>query len=422
MKTAMKTSSSESGEPALTKGTLWLMSLACGVSVANLIYNQPLLGDFATAFRATPEQAGQVATVSQIGYGLGLLFLLPLGDLVERRRLVLALTLLCAALMLATAFTPTLALLILLHLFIGVTSMSAQILIPMGVEMAAPEKRGQTVGTLMTGLLGGILLARTLSGLVADHFGWRAMYGLAAVIMLLLAGALALRLPHRPPTLKMSYKGLMFSLWDLLKSQPRVWPSTLVSALSFASFSAFWTTLSFLMMDHFHRGASEAGLFGVVGLVGALGAPLAGKISDRLGSALLVTASLIVCGLAFGLMWAVISIPALIIGVLLMDLGAQSVQVAEQSKVIALVPAARSRLNALYMVGRFAGGAAGSMIGALAWAHSGWAGVCGSAIAMTVVALIIHCLGVRKHREQSLPSHDAENLLRSEEVAECPLT
>lgn len=410
------------GDSGLPGGTLWLMSLACGVSVANLIYNQPLLGDFAKDFSATPEAAGQVASVSQIGYGLGLLFLLPLGDLVERRRLVIALTLLCAALMAATAFAPTISLLILAHLFIGVTSMSAQVLIPMGVEMAPPERRGHTVGTLMTGLLGGILLARTLSGVVADQFGWRAMYGLAAVMMVVLGGALALRLPHRPPALRMSYGKLMGSLWELLRTQPRLWPATLVSALSFASFSVFWTALSFLMMEHFHRGASEAGLFGVVGLVGALGAPMAGRISDRLGSAFLVTVSLIVCAVAFGLMWAWITIPSLIIGVLLMDLGAQSVQVAEQSKVIALVPEARSRLNALYMVGRFAGGAFGSVTGAIAWAHGGWTGVCVSSILMTALALVVHFFGSR-HAPQVRPgAHEAEDFLKSAEVAECPLT
>jgi predicted MFS family arabinose efflux permease len=416
------TAQNQTDTGALPKGTLWLMSLACGVSVANLIYNQPLLGDFARDFSATPEAAGQVATVSQVGYGLGLLFLLPLGDLVERRRLVIALTVLCAALMATTAFTPTLPLLILAHLFIGVTSMSAQILIPMGVEMAPAERRGHTVGTLMTGLLGGILLARTVSGVVADQFGWRVMYGVAAVMMVALAGALAARLPHRPPTLRMSYGRLMGSLWELIKTQPRLWPATLVSALSFASFSVFWTALSFLMREQFHRGASEAGLFGVVGLVGALGAPFAGKISDRLGSAFLVTVSLIVCAAAFGLMWAWVTIPSLIIGVLLMDLGAQSVQVAEQSKVIALVPEARSRLNALYMVGRFAGGAVGSLTGAFAWAHGGWAGVCISSILMTVLALVVHFVGARRALPDKPGTHEAEDFLKSEEVAECPLT
>ena len=402
--------------PALDGSMLFVMSLACGISAANIIYNQPLLGDFARDFHTDAGTAGQVSTASQVGYGLGLLFLLPLGDLVNRRKLVLLLTLGCAALMAGTAFAPSMGTLILLHLFIGVTAMSAQILIPLAVEMSPSEKRGHTVGMLMAGLLGGILLARTLSGFFSDHFGWRAMFGLAAGMMVVLAALLAAKLPHRAPTASMSYPELMKSLFGLVKTKRRIRPSTLVSALSFGSFSVFWTSLSFLMEDRFHRGASEAGLFGVVGLVGALGAPLAGKISDRLGSRFLIGASLVLCIAAFLLMGARVTIPMIVIGVLLLDLGVQAVQVAEQSKVIALVPEARSRVNALYMVGRFIGGAFGCFAGAYAWTHGGWTAVCAVGAGMSLLALLIHLAGKNYGVETQ-----AEKFTHGEEFAENPV-
>jgi predicted MFS family arabinose efflux permease len=314
---------------------------------------------------------------------------------VERRRLVLLLISACVLLLGTTASAPTLPFLILTHLLVGMTAVSSQILIPLAVEMTPAERRGHTVGVLMGGLLGGILLARTLSGIVSDHLGWRAMYALAAVIMGTVGLLLRAGLPHRPPILRMRYGTLMGSLWILLRTQPKLWSASLVSALSFGSFTAFWTTLSFLMMARFHRGATEAGLFGIVGLIGALGAPLAGKLSDRRGVAFTVTLALISSLFAFSLMGLRVTIPALVAGVLLMDLGVQSVQVAEQAKVITLLPDARSRINALYMVTRFIGGAAGSLIAASTWSAFGWAGVCVSALAMTLLALAIHLAGTR---------------------------
>lgn len=371
------------------------MAIACGVCVANICYNQPLLGDFATYFNATPAQVGWVAMASQTGYGLGLLFFLPLGDIIERRKIVFLLIYACAALLALTALAPTLWLLIAGNLLVGATSMSAQILIPLAVELSPPENRGHTVGVMMTGLLGGILLARTLAGVIGDHFGWRAMFGLATVMMIALAAALRGRLPHRPPVVAMRYRDLMVSLWHVFKSQPRLWRPAVTGALSFATFTAFWTSLSFLMAEQFHQGATETGLFGVVGLVGALAAPYAGKLADRKGVAFTVTVALVVILAAFGVMWAWVTIPILILGVLLMDVGVQTVQVAEQGNVLSLLPEASSRINTLYMVCRFVGGALGSLIGAAAWTHGRWPAVCGSAAALIGVALAVHFIGVR---------------------------
>jgi len=391
-----------SGSTALSERKLWLMAVACGACVANFCYNQPLLGAFATYFNATAAQVGWVAVASQIGYGLGLLFFLPLGDIIERRKLVLTLIYLCAAMLAATAAAPSLPLLILGNLLIGATAMGAQILIPLAVELSPANARGRTVGVLMTGLLGGILLARTLAGFIGDHFGWRAMFGLAAGMMVMLAVLLRDSLPHRPPTLTLPYGRLMRSLWDLLKTQPKLWRPALVGALSFATFTAFWTSLSFLMRDEFHRGSTETGLFGIVGLAGALAAPYAGKIADKRGPAFTVSIALVVIFAAFGLMWTWVTIPMLIIGVLLMDVGVQAVQVAEQGKVLSLLPAAGSRLNTLYMVARFTGGAAGSLTGALAWTHGKWPAVCGATLIMTALAMTVHVIGRRY--EDSIPT------------------
>ena len=378
---------------ALPRGTLWLMAIACGASAANIYYNQPLLGDFAKSFGASAFGAGLIATAAQVGYGVGLLFFVPLGDRLERRRLVLALTGACAVLLVATALAPTLPALIACQLLVGVTAMSAQLLIPLAVDLTPPAQRGGTVGTLMSGLLLGILLARTVAGVVGDHVGWRWMFGLAAVVMLALAGALYRGLPRRAPTLALSYGQLMASLVVLLRTQPTLWVASVVSAISFGCFTGFWTVLSFLMAERFGRGATEAGLFGIVGVIGALGAPLAGRLTDRRGPTVTVAVALALTIASFALMWGWATLAGLIVGVLLMDLGVQSIQVAAQSTVIALVPDARSRVNTLYMVARFVGGAAGSAIGAAAWTGHRWPGVCAAAIASLVVASVVHLGG-----------------------------
>ena len=383
------------GELPLARATLWVMSAACGVTVANIYANQPLLSDFAHAFFTTPQAAAAVATAAQVGYGAGILFLVPLGDLVERRRLVLTLTWTCAALLIGMATAPTLAVLVGLQLLVGAAAVSSQIIIPLGIDLTPPERRGDTVGSLMAGLLCGILLARTASGFLGDVVGWRWTYAVLAVAMLSLGFVLRSHLPHRRPSLSMPYPRLMRSLLDLLKNHPPLWTASAVSGLSFAGFTAFWTALSFLMRDHFHRGDTEAGLFGLVGAAGALAAPLAGRLSDRRGPPFTVTLSLAASAVAFAVMWRWVSIPSLIVGVVLMDLGVQSIQVAEQSLVMALAPAARSRINTVYMVARFLGGAGGSMLGAAAWTRHGWPGVCRVSVAMVAVAAVIHWLGPR---------------------------
>ena len=376
--------------PGLRESTLYLMAAACGTGAANIYYNQPLLGDFAKYFHATENQVGLVATAAQVGYGLGMLFFVPLGDLIERRKVVLTLVYICTLLLVATAASPTLWTLVVLQGLVGVTCMSAQLLIPLAVDLSPPEKRGHTVGVMLAGLLCGLLGARTLGGIVGDHLGWRAMFAMAAGIMLVTGVVLQIVLPRRRPSVSMPYWRLMRSLGDLVRTQPVLRVSSFVSGCSFGAFIAFWTVLSFLMRDHFHRGATEAGLFGLVGLAGAAVAPLAGKLSDRRGPTFTVTLAMLLSIAAFVGMAAWVSIPGLILGVLLLDLGVQSIQVAAQSEVMSLVPEARSRINTVYMVARFIGGAAGSALGTLAYSHGGWTGTCVAAIGALLVGGIYH--------------------------------
>jgi len=386
--------SPETAEPSgLSDRTLWVMATACGTAAANIYYNQPLLGNFAKYFHATDAQAGMVATAAQVGYGVGIFFFVPLGDLMERRRLVLMLTAVCGLLLVGTASATSLLALVIFQLLVGITAMGSQVLIPLAVDLSPAEKRGHTVGILMGGLLMGILLARTVSGFLGDWVGWRATYFMSAGVMGIMWFVLRASLPHRAPTLRLSYARLMHSMWDLLIAQPKLWTASAVSALTFASFAGFWTTLSFLMKVKFDRGAKEAGMFGIIGVAGALAAPIAGKLSDKRGPGFTVFNAILASMIAFVLMGFWVSITSLIIGVLLMDMGVQSVQVAEQAAVMALVPDARSRMNTMYMVARFMGGAGGSALCALMWSKYRWTGVCAASVGMLVVAMGVHAAG-----------------------------
>jgi predicted MFS family arabinose efflux permease len=375
--------------------TLVVMAAACGSAAANIYYNQPLLSDFAAYFHTTTEHAGMVATAAQVGYGLGVLFFVPLGDLLERRRVLLTLAYACTLLLVGTALAPSLWLLVAAQLLVGITAMSSQLLIPLAVDLSPPAQRGRVVGILMAGLLAGLLLARTLGGIVGDHLGWRAMYWLAAGVMLINGVVLQWMLPRRAPTRRLSYARLMRSLADLFRSQPVLRTASFISATSFGAFCAFWAVLSFLMRDRFGRGATEAGLFGIVGLAGAMFAPMAGKLSDRRGPAFTLTIAMLISLVAFAQIWVWGSIAGLVVGVLLLDLGVQSTQVAAQSEVMALVPDARSRLNTIYMVARFVGGAAGSALGTAAYARAGWGGTCAVSILMLAMGTAAHLLSTR---------------------------
>jgi predicted MFS family arabinose efflux permease len=309
-----------------------------------------------------------------------------------RRRLIVGLMLVEALFLVGAAVSPSLMWLQLSSLGIGIATVSAQVIVPLVAELSEPEKRGQNVGTVMSGLLLGILLARVVAGAVGGTFGWRAMYWAACGLALLMAFVLQRALPDLPPSATLRFRDLMRSLWNLVREEPRLRESALVGALIFGSFMAFWTSLSFhLEGPPFSYSTQVVGLFGLVGAAGALAAPLAGKSSDARGPRAVIGFSTLVTALSFVLFWRFgFNVWALIVGVLVMDAGVQATHISNQARTLALRPEARSRLNTVYMVAYFTGGSLGSLISTLAWSRSGWPGVCATGLAFSTGAFLVH--------------------------------
>ncbi|HEX2328221.1 MAG TPA: MFS transporter [Candidatus Angelobacter sp.] len=377
--------------PHLSRALLWLITVASAVAVANLYYNQPMLAAMARSFHSDPHGIGLVATFTQAGYALGMPIFIPLGDLVERRRLVVSLFLAVAVALAGAALAPNLGLLVLASFFIGLTTLIAQIMIPLGAELSAPEEQGKTIGSILSGILLGILLARTLSGSVAAHLGWRAMYWIACGMALVFAVLLRVRLPQVLPHSQLTYGRLIQSLVRLVIETPKLRQVSLVGAMLFAAFSAFWTTLVFLLeTPPYHYGSQAAGLFGLIGATGALVAPISGRTSDRRGPRFVVAIALSVVLVAYACFWIFgLHLIGLIIGVIVLDGGVQAAQVANQSRVFSLRPDARNRVNTIYMICYFGGGSLGSLLGAWAWTHWHWNGVCAVAVSFIVVGILI---------------------------------
>jgi len=277
-------------------------------------------------------------------------------------------------------------------LAVGVTTIAPQLLVPFAASLAPPAERGRVVGFVMSGLLVGILLARTVSGFVGDTLGWRAMYWIAAVMMVMLAFTLRGLLPRSaPPNTGISYRALLRSLAELLRDEPTLRQSCVFGGLSFASFSVFWTTLTFYLSKPPHGYSSSAiGLFGLVGVVGALAASMAGRIADRGSPRTTIGFSLLAMVLAYVLFYALGSgLMGMVLGVVLLDLGVQAAHISNQSRIFSIRPEARSRLNTVYMVAYFIGGALGSLAGAYAWSIAGWPGVCVVGATMPAMGLLL---------------------------------
>ena len=362
----------------LPNSLVWLMALTCGLVVANIYYNQPLLAAIGRHFHITDSRASLVATATQVGYTLSMLFVVPLGDMLERKRLMLLMLLGVAACLALAAWAPTFAVLAAASVLIGLCSAVPQLLLPMAAHLAPEADRGRIVGRIMSGLLIGILASRTLSGYVGAHLGWRAMFEIAAVLMLALLGLLAWRLPRDQPNFAGSYSSLMKSLVTLTGTLPALRRSALVGGLLFAAFSVFWTTLTFFLESPtYHYGSDVAGFFGLIGAVGALAAPLAGKTADTRGPDFAIGAgTLLALGSYAILGFGGFHLAGLVAGVILLDVGVQAAHISNQTRIFSLVPEARSRLNTVYMTGYFTGGSLGSVAGGFVWMHFGWAGVC----------------------------------------------
>jgi predicted MFS family arabinose efflux permease len=374
--------------PKLSRSLLLTMATASGVAVANIYYNQPLLAEMARTMRVSEHQAGYIATATQLGYALGMPAFIPLGDFLQRRVLAPCLFVGAAGALLLSASAQNLAWLVAGSFLVGLTSVIAQILIPFAADLAAPSQQGRTIGTMLSGVLLGILLARTASGTLSQHFGWRTAYCVAAALAFAFALLLAARLPSVPRASHARYSVLMLEIWRTVLRSAKLRQVCFVAGMFFAAFSAFWTTLAFLLASpRFHLGSQAAGLFGLVGAVGATVAPLAGKLSDERSPRFVVKIALGLVVTAFAVFWSWAgSIAALVAGVIVLDAGIQAAQVANQSRVLSLAPHARNRVNTVYMIGYFSGGAIGSLSAAWAWSRWNWLGVCATGLGFMLLA------------------------------------
>jgi len=358
--------------------------------VANLYYAQPLLHLLSSSLGVSVSSASDVVTATQIGYAGGLAFLVPVGDLVERRRLVVGVLGLTAMAALATAAAPTLLLLAMAAAVLGTTSVVAQVLVPLAADLAPAAARGRVVGTVMSGLLLGILLARTASGLLAAVVGWRGVYLVAAGAMLALAGVLWAVLPTSPPPGRSSYSSTLRSTARLVLEEPVLRERAIYGAAMFAAFSVFWTTMSFLLSGPPYRYSSPIiGLFGLAGAAGAMVATIAGRWSDR-GRDRWATATFVLIGLAsFGALAAGgRHLGWLLVGVVALDVATQGLQITNQGAIYRLRPDARSRLTAVYMTAYFVGGSLGSLFGGLVYEAGGWGPTCGLGAVCVAVAAV----------------------------------
>lgn len=371
------TNSSVSSAP-LSPSLKYFMAIACGVVVANLYYCQPLLGSLAQQFNVSETAASWINICSQLGYGLGLFFVVPLGDMISRRKLLVRMQLAAAVVLCGAALSPTIYGLYFFCVCIGIATTACQVFVPLSAHLASDEERGKVIGTIMGGLLSGILLSRTLSGFAADYWGWRSIYWIAAALMVVFALLTFRFIPDEKHAFAGNYRSLLQSLFSLIRSQPVVRQSAWMGGCLFGAISAFWSTMAFFLeKPPFSYRLSVIGLFGFIGLSGALISPLAGKLSDQRSPLFPMRWGLL--GMALGyvvLFKSSWSIALFIAGIVLIDMGLQAAHVPNLTRISALQPAARTRLNTIYMTAFFIGGTLGSIVGSYAWTVAGWTGVC----------------------------------------------
>jgi len=373
----------------LTAPIVLLMAVATGLAVAGNYYAQPLLHTIGEQFGLSTAAAGGIVTVAQLSYAIGLVLLVPLGDMLERRALIVSMTALSACGLLISSSAQSIGWLMLGTAVSGMLSVVAQVLVPFAATLAEPHERGRIVGTIMSGLLLGILLARTAAGALADIGSWRTIYWVAAILLFAMAGVLWCVLPRHRSPVGLRYPQLLWSILQLYRDEPLLRARSLIGGLLFASFSMLWTPLTFLLASPAYGYSNTTiGLFGLAGAVGAYAANRFGRLTDRnLGNLATRVGLLLLFGSWALVAWGETSVWALLAGIVIQDMAIQGVHVTNQSAIYRLRPEARSRLTAGYMTSYFIGGAAGSLAAAWIYTHAGWLGVTGAGAAAALLAL-----------------------------------
>lgn len=392
----MSLSTNQRVEKPVSSWITLLLAISCGVIAANLYYAQPLAGPISSTIGLSAETAGLVVTLTQIGYGIGLLFIVPLGDILENRRLVVASLLFTAVALAIEAVVKSAALFLIASLFIGIGSVAAQVLVPYAAHLSPDASRGRAVGNVMSGLLLGIMLARPVSSLVADLLSWHTVFFLSAATIFVLALLLRKALPARKPLVNVKYATLMGSMWHLLRTTPILRRRAIYHACVFGAFSLFWTTVSLLLSSPtFHFSQKEIALFSLVGVSGAVAAPVAGRFADKgwIRPATGLALAIVIISILLPLMvqgGSTAAIATLVVAAILLDMGVSANLVLGQRAIFSLGAEFRSRLNGLYMAIFFLGGAIGSALGGWAYALGGWNAALWIGIAFPIIAMIYY--------------------------------
>lgn len=383
--------------PGLSRRLTMVMAVAAGFAGANVWYNQPMLGLIGRDLHASPGAVAMIPTATQVGFAAGILLLLPLGDRMDRRRLILRQLVGLTLALLVAMLAPGATALIFASVAVGAGASMAQQIIPFAAELAAPAARGRAVGAVMSGLFTGILSGRLLSGVVAEHFGWRAMFGLAAVLAVVVGAMLLANLPRTRSHVSTSYSRLLWSVVELARGHPALRRATLVQSGLFASFSAFWSILALkLQAPPLSLGSDVAGLFGVLGVAGILGASVAGRLADRRGPRVVIGGGILIAALAWPLFAFVPGLAGLIVGLILLDLGVQVAMIGNQTVIYGLAKDARGRVNTFFMTVMFIGGSLGSGAAGMAWLKAGWLAVCAVGLALVLASLATHLRAPRR--------------------------
>ncbi|MFI0815980.1 MFS transporter [Streptomyces sp. NPDC021115] len=401
----------------MTRGLTFLFAVAGGAAVGNLYWAQPLLDFIATDLHASPTAAGWLVTATQIGYAAGVLLIVPLGDVRDRRRLIPSMLLCSAVALLLCALAPSFGILLIAITLLGVTTVSGQLLAPLAGDLADDDNRGSVVGTVVSGILTGILVSRTVSGLIAGAAGWRTIYVVAAAAAVVFAALLHRAIPSLPPKTGMPYPTLIASVISVVRRERAVRWTLALGTLAFAAFTMFWTSLTFLLSGPpFSYSVTEIGLFGLAGVAGALAAQRAGRLHDR-GLSLPAT------GIAWALALAAFvlagfaghSVTLVVVVIVLLDIAVQGVNLLNQSRMFAVSHEARSRLNTAFVTSNFLGGAIGSAAASALWTTGGWTAVTIAGMAVSCFALVVWTLGRRgplvvPPRSESSPLEQPQSL------------